>query len=186
MPRRTSSSWSPPGAAGLELPFVGRRRETAYLRAEIAAGRSIVITGAFGVGRTALVVESARQLALEWSFLFSGFDVGSAGELGDKLSRRRREDPRRQALVLDDVAKVTPQRVEAARRLRERYRVIAIVEAFVPEAQQAALASALWARPPLQLGCLDRAATLKYFEACSRRLGLGCPWRGENAETQGA
>jgi len=201
-----SSSWdalrpSRPTVASppLDLPFVGREKETAYVVKELEAERSVVLTGPFGIGRTALVAYLARQMAGDWLFAFARCDQGpaqvwstlfaaifpraaarptrrrphSARSLRYRVSNQPPEDRRHHAIVLDDIARVTAPGLDVARRLRGKYRVIAIVEAFVPEAQQAALCSALWARPPLRLGYLSRAATLEYFEACGHRLGLG-------------
>jgi hypothetical protein len=51
--------------------------------------------------------------------------------------------------------------------------VVAIAEAFLPGETNAALCAALWARRPLHLGHLSEAATVAFFEECSRRHGFG-------------
>lgn len=179
-------------------PFVGRRRETARVRAELEAGRSVVLTGIWGIGRTALARHVAEEMAREWRFVFADFDRApgrvwrdlfaaifprvqerlrtegrSATWMRFRVSSRRLEDRRRHVVVLDDLARLTAPRLDAIRRLRERFQVVAIAEAFLPEEASAALCAALWARRPLRLGHLSEAATAAFFEECSRRHGFG-------------
>lgn len=184
-------------------PFVGRHRETAWVRTELEAGRSLVLTGAYGIGRTSLVKHLAREMAREWSFVVVDFDRAPAAvwldlfaaifprawkrlraeTLSMKWTRfrvlsRKPEDSRRHALVLDNLARLSPQRLDLVRRLRERHQVLAIVEDFLPEPAKAELCAALWAHAPLRLGHLSLDASVAYFEACNRTHGFG--WgRGE-------
>ena len=170
----------------------------AWVRAELEAGRSVVLTGIWGIGRTALARRLAEEMAQEWLFVFVDFE-GAPGQVWRDLfsaifpraqerlrtegrsakwmryrvSSRRLEDRRRHVVVLDNVARLTAPRLDAIRRLRERFLVVAIAEAFLPEEASGALCAALWARRPLRLGHLSEAATVAFFEECSRRLGLG-------------
>ena len=90
-----------------------------------------------------------------------------------RVSNRRLEDQRHHVVVLDNVVRLTAPRLDSIRRLRERFQVVAIAEAFLSEEASAALCAALWARRPLQLGHLSEAATVTYLEECSRRHGFG-------------
>ncbi len=54
-------------------PFVGRGKETAWIRAELEAGRSVVLIGICGIGRTALARHVAEEMAREWLFVFADF-----------------------------------------------------------------------------------------------------------------
>jgi hypothetical protein len=90
-----------------------------------------------------------------------------------RVSNLRLEDRRRHVVVLDNVARLSTRGLEVVRRLRERFQVVAIAEAFLPVEASAALCAALRARRPLQLGPLSEAASVAYFEECSRRHGLG-------------
>ena len=184
-------------------PFVGRERETAQVRGELEAGRSVVLTGISGIGRTALAHHVADAMAAETSFVFVDINEGP-GEVWRKLfaaifpearscrggqeastkwmrfrvSSARPDGPRRHVVMLDNLARLSPQRLDVLRRLRARYSVLAIAEDFLPEAAKIGVCTALWARPPLRLGHLSRAATVDYFDECSRRWELG--WgRGE-------
>ena len=179
-------------------PFVGRRRETAWLRAELEAGRSVVLTGIWGIGRTALAKRVAEEMAREWVFVFTDFDRGpgqvwcdlfsaifprakerlrtegrSAEWMRYRISKRRLEDRRRHVVVVDNVARLTGPRLDAIRRLRERFQILAVAEASLPEAAGVALCAALWARRPMRLGHLSEAATAAFFDECSRRHGFG-------------
>jgi hypothetical protein len=186
-------------------PFVGRRRETAWVRAELEAGRSVVLTGIWGIGRTTLAKRVAEEMARGWVFVFVDVDrppgyvwrdlfaaiFPSAREYPRtqrrstqstryRVSSRRLEDPRCHVVVLDNVARLTAPRLDAIRRLRERLQVVAIAEAFLPEEASRALCAALLARRPLRLGHLSRAATVAYFDECSRRHGFG--WSARELE----
>ena len=179
-------------------PFVGRQRESACVRAELEAGRSVVLSGTWGIGRTALVRNVAEGMAREWLFVFADFDRApgqvwrdllgaifpraqerlrtegrSAKWMQYRVSNRRLEDTRRHVVVLDDVARLTAPRLDAIRRLRERFQLVVIAEGFLPEEATAALCAALQARRPLRLGHLRQAATVAFFEECSRRHGFG-------------
>jgi hypothetical protein len=170
----------------------------AWVRAELEAGRSVVLTGIWGIGRTALARHMAEEMAREWLFVFADFDRApgqvwrdlfaaifpetqarwrtegrSAKWIRYRVSSHRLENPRRHVVVLDNVGRVTPPRLDCARRLRERFQVVAIAEAFLPEGRSTALCAALGARRPLQLGYLSEVATVAFFEECSRRHGFG-------------
>jgi AAA ATPase domain len=183
---------------GSPRSFVGREKEAAYLRAELQRGRSVVMAGPYGSGRTALARHVAERMARDWLFVFSGFERGPAevwrslfAALFPKAQARLRgaskpaqwlryrvanlelEDPRRHVVVLDDIARVTDPRLEAVRRLRERFQVVAILEGFVPQPDRAALCAALFARAPVQLGRLSTAATAAFLGESSDRHAFG-------------
>jgi len=82
------------------------------------------------------------------------------------------ETRRRHVVVLHDVARLTAPKLDLLRRVRERYQVIAIAEDFLPEAARVAICQALWAWAPLRLTRLGPAATLTFFEQCSRSHGF--------------
>jgi hypothetical protein len=163
----------------------------------------VVLTGIWGIGRTALARRVAEEMAREWLFVFVDCERPpgqvwrdlfsavfpseqerlraegrSAMWMRCRVSSRRLEDPRRHVVVLDNMARLTAPRLDAIRRLRERFQVVAITEAFLAEEASVALCAALWARRPLQLGHLGEAATVAFLEECSRRHGFG--W-GEDA-----
>jgi hypothetical protein len=179
-------------------PFVGRQKESAYVRRELEAGRSIVLSGIYGIGRTSLVRQLAAEMAHDWHFVFVDAAAGPAdiwrevfGQAFPASSRRLGtrtplvgwtrfrvlhrpfEDSRRHVIVLDNLARLSARRVDLARRTGARCPVIAIVESFLPSEACAQLALALRCRAPLQLGHLSLAATIEFFEVCSSRHGFG-------------
>lgn len=175
------------------------------MRAELAAGRSVVLIGPYGIGRTALAEQVAREMTASWRFVFADFDRGPGPVWRDlfaaifpiadarlrggtkpmkwtrfRVSNRRPEDPRRHVIVLDNVARLSAPRLDVLRRLRESFQVVAIAEDFLPERAKAVLRAALWARAPLWIGPLSRTATVYFLEECSRRHGLG--WRAREIQ----
>lgn len=187
----------PAGAGVRSWPFVGREKEAAHVRAELEAGRSVVLTGIHGIGRTALVRHVAEQMARDslfvtadfarapaevWRTLLAAIFPKAAARLPrgprpaqwvrHRVSTWKPEDPRRHVVVLDNVARLTPRGRETLRRLRERFQVLAIAEAFLPERHQDAVCSALHSRRPLRIGPLSGRATLAFLEECSRRHGF--------------
>jgi hypothetical protein len=179
-------------------PFVGRRRDCAFLRAELEAGRSIVLTGSYGIGRTCLVRHLAEEMREGWLFAFADLD-GGPGAVWRSLfatlfprARPRRgkqpssvqwtrfrvlhrelQDRRRHVVVLDDVARLPAPRLDLMRRLRARFQIVGIAEDFLPAPAMSALCVALRTRRPYRLGRLGPKATATFFQEASRRHGFG-------------
>lgn len=203
-PSKRTGPHEPFGRAGLtgsrppRFPFVGRERETAYIRSEVEAGRNVILTGPFGIGRTSIVENAARLMAETWLLATADCERPPVevwrqlfGELFPKkrarpgterkpmrwlraaVMHRRPEDPRRHALLLDNLSRITTMRLDMVRRLSARFPVIAIVEAFAPEEGLAALRRALGARKILRIGSLGPAATKRFLVECSRLHDLG-------------
>ena len=183
--------------------FVGRRRELAGLRAELVAGRNAIVTGPCGIGRTALVRHLARSMAREWRFvfvdgsrgggqicrelfsaLFTRGETSEGGRLPYQSVRYRivtvpPQDPRRHVLVLDDMARVSTPKLDLVRWLVRagRFRLLAVVEAFMPAADLARLRAAMLARSPLRLGPLRLREAEMFFEQSAAAHGLS--WSSE-------
>jgi hypothetical protein len=180
--------------------FVGRQEETARIRGELEAGKNLVLTGPFGIGRTAVLRRVAWEQRGTWSFIFlSGAatpgrmcqDLFLAlfphqrtalnhGEIS-LLAQRRAiaagtlKDPRPRVVVLDDIARLTRQRIDFIRWLRGlgRFQVIAVTEGFLPEAARQRLRVALAPAPLLALDRLEPAMTKAFFQAWSEQHRLG-------------
>jgi energy-coupling factor transporter ATP-binding protein EcfA2 len=178
--------------------FVGRMKELERIRSELAAGHNLVLTGPFGIGRTTLLSHLARALKPELRFIFfegsqtpgqiceqllvDGSSVKPTARkrtLPWKIERHRLEsrkdrDPRPVVLVLDDVAKVTPPKLDFIHWLHglHRYRIIAVTERFLPEKSLMHLRSALYPAPMVALGPLSAGMAQRFFEAWAVRHGL--------------
>ena len=172
--------------------FVGRMKELERIQSELAAGHNLVLTGPFGIGRTTLLRHLARGLKPEFRFIF--FEGSQTpGRICEqllldgapakpsaarkrtipwkierhRLETRRDRDPRPVVLVLDDVAEVTPPKLDFIHWLQglHRYRIIAVTERFLSEKSLMRLRSALCPAPMVALGPLSAAMAQRFFEA---------------------
>lgn len=92
------------------IPFVGRTRELRRLREWLDARRSVVLTGAFGSGRTALVRQLASEVSTSCCFNYLDPTVTRAELRRLTQMSTQRRDSRRLVLVIDDVCHLTPQK----------------------------------------------------------------------------
>jgi len=180
--------------------FVGRQEELARIKTELLAGKNLVLTGPFGIGRTALLKRLAWDLREGWAFSFLD-GAATPGrmrqDLFAELFPQRREalrrgflppgaqrralagdplpDQRARVVVLDDVAKVTRQRIDFARWLRSlgRFQVVAVTEHFLEEEGLQRLRTNLAPAPLLVLDHLDSATAKAFFQAWSDQNHLG-------------
>jgi hypothetical protein len=180
--------------------FVGRQEESDRIRTELAAGKNLVLTGPFGIGRTAILRQVAWELREHWEFIFLSGAV-TAGRMcrdlflalfpqeRDALNHREvslaaqrralagapRCDRRQWVVVLDDMAKATRQRVDFIRWLRGlgRFQVIAVTERFLPDEARQRLRVALAPAPLLALERLEPAMARAFFQAWSEQHRLG-------------
>jgi hypothetical protein len=140
-------------------PFVGRSRELSRLRKLLDARRNIVLTGAFGSGRTALVRRLADVSAGAYRFVFADGN-STRREIDRRIRTAAACGSARVVGVLDDVAAVTTPRL---RFLREQVRSehaswLVIVERSVDATALERLRAALGAAALVRLGPLGQAA----------------------------
>lgn len=186
------------------MVFVGRERETERIAASLKAGSNVVVTGAHGIGRSALVRHVAEAMGNSWRFVFLDFSRSPAqlcldliGRLRPSAGRRSTRgtrsfvsaratavklEPRggrRHVLVLDNVAALTVQKSILLRRLvaTGRYRLVAIADKRIPEADLFKLRACLVPVRLVTLAKLPNPAARKFFVAASDQLGLG--WKEE-------
>jgi len=182
------------------MEFVGREHEIAQTAATLAAGRNVVLSGKFGMGRTSLVRQVAADSRGRWKFFFGDCSQPPAAvcrQLASQLSRprhsgRRIEEPayreaRRRLLdaareaappavfVLDNVARMTPAKWEFLRFLSgaPRLRFVVVVESFLPESDVTRLRACLYPSIRFRLGRLPAPRSHEFFERVSTRIGLG-------------
>ena len=141
------------------MMFVGREWETKQIIKEIHQGVNIIVSGKFGMGRTALVKKISEILADERKFIFLDFSE-TPGQMAKRLMRelglssRNKKTGRKMGyksmryrivtvrssaqnkpiIVFDNIAKLTPQKIIFLRNLLEErhFQIIAIVENFLP------------------------------------------------------
>ena len=187
-------------AALRQALFVGRERDADRIREELGAGHNMVLTGPFGIGRTALLHQVARNLEPAWRFVFLDGSQ-TAGWLCDRLletwgSPRLRTpgrrttpwtvarsrlpelldaEPRSVAVVLDDLGKVTEPKLDFLRWLHGlgRIHILAVTERFLGEEGERRLRAVLYPAPRLALGPLPENPAKAFFEGWARAHGLG-------------
>lgn len=184
------------------MVFVGRQWETSRIKAELAKRGNVVVSGTFGIGRTALIHHVAEAMGDAWRFIFLDFSRTPAQLCSDLIawlrprtagrSARRRlsfvsaraivlkleaRGRRRWVLVLDNIAAVTAPKLALLRRLvaTGRYRFVAITDHHLPDADLFTLRACLNAAPIVTLANLPRAVAGAFFAGVSGDLGLG--WR---------
>jgi hypothetical protein len=187
--------------------LVGREREEALLASALAAGRNVVLSGKYGSGRTALVRHVAETAVGRFRFAFCDFSAPPretwAVLAAELVPERRRKAPSRQSssralrarvlgaplaegpppvVVLDDVGRLTPARLDVVRRLAVTgcFRFVAIVEAHLPGAQRAHLLACLAPLERLRLGPLTQPAVREFLARAAAARGLD--WTPEKVE----
>ncbi len=163
------------------------------------AGKNLVLTGAFGIGRTAVLRHLAWELKETWGVTFID-GAGTPGRMRQDLffalfpkerealrqrlvspAAQRRAiagqalpDRRSWLVVLDNIAKATHQRIDFVRWLRSqgRFQVVAVTERFLPEEALLRLRTALAPAPLLTLDRLEPATAGAFFQAWSELHGL--------------
>ncbi len=180
------------------MVFVGREREVSRIVRELTNGRNAVVSGPFGIGRTALVRRVAEQMGAGWRFVMLDFSrtpaelcsaLAAALRTGGPHARRAPRsfvaaraavlafEPRgrRHVLVFDNVAAVTAPKLALLRRLAAtgRYRFVAVAEPTLGDNELFELRACLVPAPVIVLSRLTAAATRSYFARLSEELGLG-------------
>jgi len=139
--------------------FVGRKKEKGKIIDALQHGKNIIVTGKFGIGRTSLMQEVAKEMNKRRQFLFVDFSQ-TPGKMSDTLmkemgiSRRFHKSgtkmgyksmchriakyaspaKNKTVIVFDNIARLTPQRNIFLRRIIEEshFQFIAICENFLP------------------------------------------------------
>ena len=151
--------------------FVGRSRELAWLRRMLAEGHSVVITGPFGSGRTALV----RQLASEArGYRFVHLHEGQSRRhmRATLCAARMMGGP--VVAVLDDVGRLTPARRRFLRDITSEpgQSCIVVADGCLGARALVQLRAALGAAPVIGLGPLSMRAAETFVAAEVRRRRL--------------
>ncbi len=161
------------------MTFVGRDREIKIIAHSVEKGENVIVSGKFGIGRTALIHRAAEMNSDKWQCVFTDFSktpkaicVQLTTELFcraehsdiDETFRRMRFELSNHAIpitkipviVLDNIAKLTDQKLNLIRSLaaQKRFRFIAIIEHFLKREQLEKLRLRLFPSVLLELGYL--------------------------------
>lgn len=196
------------------MVFVEREKETRQIVRALEKGGNVIITGKFGMGRTKLVRYVSEVYGKRWRFIFVDFSKTPGQVCTDILTelspgkhfktndqhrryktKRHRiatvksKDTKPIVLVLDNIGKLTPQRLALIRYLswEKRFLFIAVTESFLREDDFFLLRADLLPEHVIKLGRISRRDSIAYFHAASERNGF--QWESERirmmAETVG-
>lgn len=181
------------------MDFVGRKREIAAAMRSLAQGRSVVLTGRFGVGRSRLAKHISRLHSNTWQFLFADFSrpaSHSCNELIQQLLPRRAGSRRNRytrmiyskdillgkrstahlprVVVLDNIGKISRQKLAFIRDMRfdSELLFVAIAESFLSEADLFRLRSVLYPSDVMSLQNLGKTETADFFRYAAQRKKL--------------
>jgi len=178
--------------------FVGREKEIGQIKEALEGGNNVIISGKYGIGRTSLIKHIADAMKDQWRFVFADFSKtpGSVcnyllAELFPtqefdreyvryKPSRFRivtlaLEDHREHVLVLDNVSKLSAQKLDLIRYLtwEHRFQFVSIVESFLPQGDLFRLR--VWMNPSslIKLHYLSASDVVRFFQQLSKEHQLG-------------
>lgn len=173
--------------------FVGREEEKGEILETLEEGKSVIITGKFGIGRTALIKQIAAMTKKQCRFFFTDFSK-TPGNVCNHLMKElfpeeefkwkqrsyrstrsfilshRLEDLRKQIIVLDNVEKVTAAKFGLIRSLiwEKRFQLIAIVENFLPPGDLFRLRVRMIPASVIALGYLSVRNVAEFFHHFSK------------------
>jgi hypothetical protein len=156
----------------MAIYFAGREKETGQIIKALKRGDNVILTGKYGIGRTSLCRHVAETGRDRWNFIrldFSQTPAKVCGHLADcllpknngktigyrqnrfriaNLDFRGQKQP---VLILDDIGKLTPPKLEFIRYLAmaKRFRFVAVVENFLKADKLSLLRG--WLHPALLL-----------------------------------
>lgn len=174
--------------------FVGREKETGQIIKALKREENVILAGKYGIGRTSLVRHVAEVAGSRWPFVFLDFSQTPAmicssllSSLGPKEKRSGKgmgyrhnrfrianldfDGQRKPVLALDDIGKLSPQKLELVRYLAmaKRFRFVAVVESFLKADRLSLLRG--WLHPALLLNIayLGEQATRDFFRHFSKK-----------------
>jgi hypothetical protein len=178
------------------VDFVGREKEIRQIQRALEGGKNIILTGKYGMGRTCLMKKVAQVAVDRWRFVFADFSrtpgnvcadlaaelllegkgQGRDGNRGYKSDRFRIthldfKEPRPHVLVLDGIGKLSAPKLDLIRHLaaKGRFRLVAIVEAFMGEKDLLHLRARLMPSLLIHLSHLSRKSAREFFRRFSKQ-----------------
>ncbi len=180
--------------------FVGRQQELVRIRKDLEHGNNVIVCGKYGIGRTSLLKHLTAITQDRWRFVFADFSQPSSvvcqdlfAQLFLKLRDKRRgeylpykatrfqithlelDDNRQHVLVLDNIAKLSTQKLNLMQYLawEKRFRLVAITENFLPAKQFQRLRTRLSPASVVTLDHLSIYSARKFFSYYSERYEFG-------------
>jgi len=174
------------------LFFVGREKETRQIIKALKRGDNVILKGKYGIGRTSLCRHVAEIGRDRWNFISLDFSQTPAKvcshlasnllpktnvkAMGYRQNRFRIanlgfDGQRQPVLVLDDIGKLTPPKMDLIRYLAmaRRFRFVAVVENFLKADKLSLLRG--WLHPALLLNIayLGEQPTREFFRHFSEK-----------------
>jgi len=178
--------------------FVGREKEIGQIRESLEGGRNVIISGKYGMGRTSLIKHMTDAMKDQWRFVFVDFSKTPGSVCNHLLaelfpmhgfdrehlkyrpSRFRiatlaLEDNRKHVLVLDNVSKLSVQKLDLIRYLtwEKRFQFVSIVESFLQS--NGLFRLRVWMNPSIliTLHHLSTSRVVHFFQQLSKEHQLG-------------
>lgn len=183
------------------MAFVGRNREIKRIIQALKTEKNVILQGKFGIGRTALIKEISLLLSDGKIFSFADFSQ-TPGTICDKLTKQldlplrlKKNDKKmrykslrhrlatclcasdKHIIVLDNIAKLTPQKIILLRHLilGNRFQFIAIVENFMSPDDLSLLRSILLPAEVIPLKYLNHEETISFLRLHANKYNLNWP-----------
>jgi len=178
--------------------FVGRQKEISHIKEALEEGKNVIVVGKYGMGRTSLIKHLASAMKGKWRFVFIDFSK-TPGSVCNYLlaelfpmqefdrnfvkyrSSRFRianlalEDHRKHVLVLDNVSKLSAQKLDFIRYLtwERRFQFISIAERYLPT--DGLFRLRVWMNPSIviTLHHLSTSNVIQFFRKLSEENQLG-------------
>lgn len=180
------------------MVFLGRKKEKQKITKGLKQGNNIILTGSYGIGRSALIKHIAEILKDEWQFVFIDFSK-TPGEVareltatlvGKKPTKRHEtiaykkaryllineklKDSRKPVIVLDNIASISKQKFAFIWHIsfEKKFQFIAITESHLMERNLFRLRSFLYPAEIVHLGYLGQKETIELFSLFSEIHGF--------------
>jgi len=180
------------------MHFVGREKEVGQIRESLEEGKNVILSGKYGMGRTSLVKQISDAMKDQWRFVFVDFSKTPGSvchhllvelfpmhsfdreHLKYRPSRFRiatlaLEDKRKHVLVLDNISKLSVQKLDLIRYLtwEKRFQFISIVESFL--VKDSLFRLRVWMNPAtlMVLHRLSESSVVQFFQQLSEGHQLG-------------
>jgi hypothetical protein len=178
--------------------FVGREKEIGQIKEALEGGKNVIVSGKYGMGRTSLIKHMANSMKDQWRFVFVDFSKTPGSVCNHLLAElfpmhgfnrehlRYRpsrfriatlalDDNRKHVLILDNVSKLSVQKLDLIRYLtwEKRFQFVSIVERFFPSNDLFRLR--VWMNPSIliTLHHLSTSSVVQFFQQLSKEHQLG-------------